>query len=1057
MLKTGVFLVLSFWSIHLALSQKLIFDKISTEQGLSQASGTSFAQDNQGYLWIGTIDGLNRFDGNKFEQFYRDHENDTTTIPNNSIADLKSDSKGFIWVGTSSGLCRYNPGTGRFESSSSSRALDNINGLYLDNDENIWVLRDNHITILSDLNQVKFTIDVVANEVIQVGEDMFWIGTEEGIFSFDLKMGISTPILTGHLIHELEFKNSTLWIATNKGLYKTEDLNDTLKPIIPLVGKNCRQIEFDIDNNLWVATDEILILNTDNLTTKTVSSANSNPYGLSNSNVLSMFRDRDGGMWLGTDGFGINYYNPVKVYITHLNNIPHDENSLPSPFVKCIFENAKGNIWIGTLNGLSNYNPHGSHFTNYSENSGLLSNTIQTINHWNNQLVIGTDKGINLKVGYGFKAVFPALKGKSVTVLYSVNSHLWIGSEDGLYHVNSPGIAPVQITDIENEVTALKFDSAGYLWCGTTQGLFKIKGDSVVANYTSQAKNFRTLYSNFVKSIEFDNRGRMWVGTKEGLSLYHSDSDDFTTITKTDGLPNDLIYGILTDDSGKLWLSTNNGICQYDPDSLIFRKFTTDDNLQSKEFNSGAYHEGISGFMYFGGINGLNIFSPSLLTQKVGSPLTNITDIELFHQPIMIGEGEILKKHPSVVDSITLNYNQNTLTLRFTSINFINPKNARYRYKLKNFNSDWVETPDPVAQFTNLNPGTYQFFASSAGRDYKWSDLAKPITIIITPPLWQYLSFQISLSLFILLLVIGLYRWRISTFKKNQRRLEMLVQERTEEIAAQNEELRQQTDTIHERNMLLNDQKQELHHLNQDLELKVEERTQSLSQANKDLKGALTELDLFIYRSSHDLRGPVATLLGLTSIMKMKTSKKEALDVSEKVVITTDNLNKTLDKLLTINVINRDVKKGRSLHLRSFITEIANNFQHKSGSSLNKVDIVIPENLHITTDSGLLEIILNQLFSNSSTFTNGNDAEVHIEAKEEKSSFELIFKDNGQGISNDIKDEVFQMFFRGSDQSKGNGLGLYVAKKAVKKLNGSIRFVSKEQEGTTFFLHLPKN
>jgi signal transduction histidine kinase len=622
--------------------------------------------------------------------------------------------------------------------------------------------------------------------------------------------------------------------------------------------------------------------------------------------------------------------------------------------------------------------------------------------------------------------------------------------------VNSGTSTPSKIIEVEHKVTSLKMDSLGNLWCGTNNGLLKIVDDSIYNKYEYQINDSNSLYSSFIKSIEFDANGRMWVGTKEGLSLYHPKLDNFTTITKKDGLPNELIYGILAQKNGKLWLSTNKGLCQFDSDSLTFRKFTTDDNLQSNEFNTGAYHLGKSGFMYFGGINGLNIFNPTLITQKLGLPLTTITGIELFHEPLPISTDGILREHPSSVDTIRLTHKQNSLTFLFTSINFVNPKNSRFRYKLSKLNSKWVETSLPVAEYTNLNPGTYQFSASSAGRNNKWSDIDHPIVIVITPPIWKLLWFQVLIGIVIIIIIFSFYRWRIQQFKIQQLKLEGLVQQRTEEIAAQNEELQSQSDAIMETNDLLSEQKEELNSLNNDLERKVKDRTESLSDVNSELSKALSELDMFIYRSSHDLRGPVASLLGLCTILQMQESKDEMLDVSDKIATTTNSLNTTLDKLLTINVINRDTNESTSFPVKSYITVVGKFYQEKYKLGIGKLTISIQDDLHINTDPELFQIILDQLFVNAITFNNGIATDISILGEEIDGQFQLSFIDSGQGISEDIEDSIFQMFFRGSDKSKGNGLGLYVVKKAIDKLGGKISFTSVVENGTTFTLLFPK-
>ena len=1034
--------------------QKYHFDNLSRADGLSQASGTTFIQDPLGYMWIGTYDGLNRFDGNTFEKFYRDHDN-SSTIPNNSITDLVYDSSGYLLISTNNGFSRYDLSQGKFENSSANNELRSLRKIHYTADHELWLLTDDQTIKMADFNSISNVIELSSRDIIKINTQRYWFGTDEGLISYDLKNGISEILLSNHKIYELREIDDTIWVATNKGLYLANKTTGNIETIEVLTNQDCKAIEVDNEGNIWVATDYVSILNTTDLTLR---QASSDKISMDrNANILCLYKDRDGGMWLGTDGFGINYYNPIKVSLTHINYLPHESNSLPSPFVTSVYEDNIGQIWIGTIKGLSSYEPHTHKHDNYDKNDGLPSRHILAINYWHEKLIVGTKNGLAYKDGKGFKVIYPTLKNLEINTLLPDNNQLWLGTSEGLYFIDDSVSDPIKIAEIYEEISALHIDNAGNLWCGTSHGLLKIKDKRIVKKYVHESNNDRSLYNDYVKSIEVDQDGRLWIGTKEGLSLYHPESDNFSTIVREDGLPNDLIYGILSTKNDKLWISTNNGFCQYDPDSKSFRKFTSEDNLQSNEFNTGAYHLGESGFVYLGGINGLNIFKPDKIRPTFGSPLTNITSIELHNIPLEIDTKGILTQHASMVDTIRLIHNQNNLTFRFTSINYIEPKNPQYRYRLINFDTTWVYSDLPVAQFTNLKPGDYHFLASSAGRDNKWSDVDHPVTIIIKPPLWEILWFQTLIIISTLLIIYWLYKWRVRSFKIQRRNLEKLVQERTEEIAAQNEELQAQSDAIMESNDLLSEQKEELHSLNNDLEHKVKERTLKLSTVNEHLNEVNRELDLFIYRSSHDLRGPVASLLGLSTILAMEKKDEATLAITNKISQTAKKLNTTLNKLLTINVINRVARPDVAINLNALLSDLGE--QHRTKNVvLNNLNIDVLEDIEICVDQELLIIILDQLYDNACTFITGNQVDITIryEDLDLVEQHKIIFSDTGDGISTETGENIFDMFYRGSDKSQGNGLGLYVVKKAIAKLGGKVEYSSEENSGTSFFLYIPK-
>jgi signal transduction histidine kinase len=440
--------------------------------------------------------------------------------------------------------------------------------------------------------------------------------------------------------------------------------------------------------------------------------------------------------------------------------------------------------------------------------------------------------------------------------------------------------------------------------------------------------------------------------------------------------------------------------------------------------------------------------------------------------------GEVLEKHISETDTIELSYKDNSISFEFVALNYTDSKKNEYAYMMENFENKWKYAGNRrFADYTNLKPGNYIFRVKASNNDGVWNEEGKSIFLSIKPPFWETWWFYTISSLFLFFSIFLAIQIRTRALHKSKIVLEEQVKLRTQQVENQNKvleganrEILNQKSEIENQNKLLKSKNnevskakkeldktnEELVSINSNLEDMVADRTSSLKHMNDELINSNNELDMFIYRASHDLKGPIARLLGMTLLAKMDNKDealKEYIELIEKGAV---DINKILNKLNNIHFINRETINREEIDFNKIVKECKTNLTSYIDKDDLKIKIIAERNFNLKSDHILLKIILENLLENAVFFNKTKKVEIEINLRSSRKAIIISVEDNGLGILAEQQEKIFEMFYRGSERSKGNGLGLYLVRKAVQKLHGNIAVESEEGKYTCFTISLPK-
>lgn len=779
---------------------KISFRNITVEDGLSQSAVFAIEQDKSGYMWFGTADGLNRYDGYDFTHF-RHNPSNKHSISDNFILCIEQANDGFLWVGTNGGgLNKYDPQTGQFQRflADGDKTISS-NDVYTvcDFKGKMCVGTANGLNIFDPQTETfkhylfDDTDEYVVSDFMEMG-GVLYLATDYGLRYYNPErddiytvMRGDFSVLDGSFIYSImEANNHEIWVGSDNGLFafsKEGQLLDYMDRSTDLEQSVITCLLQDSDNNVWIGSNGEGI-DIYNAKTNVIHHAHHNPYdnmSVSENAINAIFEDRSGVIWIGTYGGSINkydkYLNQFELYAHQKGN----DKGLNSRLVFSIYEDADNTIWVGTDGGGLNKiarNPKSGREEYTFYKSSQRSSSISSDRVWaiepdgKDNLYLGTrGGGVNLfnpesasakQIEYQLPDEYDILKDEVYSLRLQDEKTLWIGSDAGLiiYHTEDKSSSHHMVDTGEyrpfnsNTVLAIMQDSKNRNWVGTFGG-----GVSWFSEEKGFYRKFRhdrndstAISYDKVMCIFEDSKQRIWIGTfGGGLNKFLESNSSFEIITHEDGLPNDVIYGILEDESGNLWLSTNRGICCFNPDSMTFKNYDYSNNLQSDEFNQGAFFKGVSGRFYFGGINGFNAFSPGSMKTNPYKPEVQVTT---FGKP---GQKLAVSSKAFPVDELRLRYPKNNVFFEFVAFNYVGSSQNEYRYKLEGFDEDWVESGDHrVAAYTNIPSGDYTFKVMASNNDGVWNEVTQNVSLVVTAPFYKQTWFLPVLFLLVLAIII---------------------------------------------------------------------------------------------------------------------------------------------------------------------------------------------------------------------------------------------------------------------------------------------------------------
>ncbi len=804
------------------------FSHLSVESGLSQNSVYVVYQDHEGFMWFGTADGLNRYDGYSFTVF-KHRQSDTTSLSNSTIRSIFEDSKGNLWIGTDNGLNLFDRSAGTFQrfilkNEDSTNAIiggigcvheDKAGTLFFGSNSlvacnvssspqtalqhfYVYENRDTSSTIISALGEI--------NDIFEDKEERLWLATSNGLWSVDRekKNFLFYPLFENtHRPLKLsvnaivEYEPNTLWLVTNDNEHKLVEFHfpshivrqRKLSAGMPARSSPASSIKSDNNGSIWIGTygEGVfkVVQKTGKATQFVHDAGNSN--SLSFDLIKTIFIDRSGILWIGTDGGGVSFADPHRKQFVHYAHNPFDANSLSGNFLKAVYEDRKGRIWIGAIHGgldcLDRKSGTWKHYQHDSRNRNSISND-------NVFSIVEDDAGrLWLAEGNGIDKFDPeteqfthfalphyqhATNFDDVHALaFDGEKNLWISATNGVFikHIGTDRIA--HIPNLPDDLWTLHYSSAGIMWGGSAGGgLVKIDPRTFSAvRYQPNFSSPNALSNGNVRSIWEDSSGALWLGTEEGLNCFNPRQETFTHYTEKDGLINDFIYGILGDEHGNLWISTNGGMSRFTPHGATagkqFWNFDVNDGLQANEFNTGAYCKGSNGEMFFGGVNGLTTFFPDSIRRNSYVPPVVITEMKTTRGNVF-REGTLAAK-----GAVILNYDNNDFTISFVALNYTQPEKNRYAYMLEGFEKFWVNAgTGREAQFTNIDPGEYIFRVKASNNDGVWNNTGASLRIYIVPPYWATWWFRLLVLIAAIGTVGGVVRY--VTLRRVERKIQEL-------------------------------------------------------------------------------------------------------------------------------------------------------------------------------------------------------------------------------------------------------------------------------------------
>lgn len=1043
-------------------SADIKFERITTSNGLSNNQINDVFQDKQGYIWVGTLSGLNRYDGYNVKSFYHE-EGKSGTLQNNTILWMARGPEGKMWVRNSLGISVYNSSKETFEVPVGYLTLLQTEPVFIAQMEddpygNFWFVVENRglVKISKDGSTQQFNsnqdgIKIASNTITDIVTDHLGnIWVVHSIGAIEMIDPRENKVIRRYGIPEISSKKENYWrlfvdMDQDVWLFSTDDpfglfyLNTRtgetrLLDEKILTSELIRDVIQYEDNQMWIGTDHggISVLVKDTWSVRSVLNDPDAPKSLNNNNVNTLFRDRDGGVWVGTTKSGINYHhrgaNNFAHYKVHKKDPAYNDMS-------SMVEDRSGNLWIGTNGkGLLYFNRANHTFQSVLDDMSIPGPTpavvVSLLYAKNETLWVGSYlEGLFLYDGkrfsrFNFGNDDPE-SGSSVWELYEDSQgNIWIGTLNrGAYRLN-PKTNELTNFSIQNElkanyVTCITEDPQGRIWLGTGRGLSVFDPrDESVRSFLSEDTIQYPISNNSIISLHSDRDGQLWVGTLDGLNRYDEDKNGFKVFRDSDGLSSNIVMSIEESNNGDLWMSTSRGITRMSTGlkPYDFQTFDLSDGLQGDSFTEDASLKTRDGDLIFSGQNGFNVFRPSEIEVSDKAAKTLFTKFFISSTEISTGaafhDRVILTNPLDDTRDIYLNHDENTISIEFVALSFFQSSKLRYQYKLEGFDDDWLNAPPEVrsAKYTNLDFGNYTFRVRSSNNPNTWAGEDIFINIHIRPPFWQT---PWAFGLYFSMIILALYLTR--TYIVHRERQKAQVENERKEIERQ-----------HQLDMM-----------------KIK----------------------FFTNISHEFRTPLS--LVLTPIDRM-IKNPEKIKVGDLTIVQRNakRLMTLVNQLLDFRKMeaNQHVLSQSSGNIVAFLQDVTDSFSDLSREkeiTLNFESEV--RSFYTFFDKDKMEKVMFNLLSNAFKFTLPGGVitlDFELQKKAEGSSNAVIMvSDTGIGIPEDKQQLIFNRFFQneitGDIINNGTGIGLSITKEFVELHGGRVYVESKLNMGSTFVVEMP--
>ncbi len=1021
-------------------AQPYYFRHYQVENGLTNNTVHDCLQDKKGFMWLGTKDGLVRFDGYHFKVFRHD-TNDSLSIGSNFLRCIYLDEEGRLYAGTSSGLYRYNDSNETF---TVLKKGTEVRAIVRDKKDNIWFIIGEMLCRynLKTGKQVSFPRNQYfsATSLSFTNNNELWVSTADGFIQKYNEAGTSftaynlfsqSPPVTSKWIEKIYCaENNSILIGTSSDGAKIFNPDTkTYKDIITYNSNHSPNhvrdfLEID-SNNYWIATAAgIFIYNKNDGSSINLKKNYNDPFSLSDNAVYTLFKDKEGGIWAGTYFGGINYY--AKEFSLFKKYIPgYKKNSISGNAVREICADDYGNIWIGTEDaGLNKLNIETNEITQFKP--GGLPNDISYFNIHGlvangDKLWIGTfEHGLNImdirskKVIKHYNAGSHSLASDVIyTILKTRSGNIYIGTPRGAQLYDSTKDQFISLKQIpESFVMCLYEDKEGTVWAGTMD-----HGVYFVNPKTNKSGNFynngvnagSTIPGNFIVSIFEDSQKNMWIGTEgEGVWKYNREKKIAKVYNLNSGFPSNTVLKVLEDSTNKLWITTTKGLIELNPSTDNFKIYTKSNGLLTDQFNYNSGYQDKQGNIYLGGLRGMISFTPSSITESKYTPPVYITGIQINNQGEKTGdENAVLKQSILYTGSIELAHDQSSINFDFAAISFVSPETISYAYKLERFDKNWTYlATNREVYYTQLPPGKYVFKVKTFSKIHGWNTPEATMNIIIHPSIWASpIAYTIYGAVALSIIILIAYNYHKRVAEKNKRLVELLHHEKEKEI----------------------------------YESKIE----------------------FFTNVAHEIRTPLTLIKApLEKIMKKVHSLP---DVVRNLLLMERNTNRLIELTNQLLDFRKTETDGYSLNfvktsISHLLEDLYTNFLPAAERKNLSYKIKLPgEELLAYADVEALKKIVSNLLDNAIKYAS---KKVFVELSDQEAGGEFFFIkifNDGVFIADVLKEKIFEPFYRlrATEHINGTGIGLALTRSLAELHNGNLYVDNSFEDETIFVLKLP--
>ena len=1044
----------------------LVLAHITTADGLPQSTVMSTLQDSQGFVWIGTEDGLVRFDGDQLQR-YAHSRDDKTSLPGNFVWDIAEDAQHDLWIATKdSGLARWSRATDKFTTyrhdprNLQSLASDSLRTVLVDARGRVWVgTTDAGVDILDpatghfehlrrDDGNGSLSSDRVY-DLSQGQSGAIWIGTEAGLDRWNARTGtLERFALNGRAVASvLEDRSGAVWAGTfdvgviryaADGHLLETFFHDPARPT-SIASNEVRALLQDNSGRIWIGTaDGLDLLDRNNRELSHYRYEPGDADSLRASYVMSLHQDAAGLLWIGTRGGGVSRWNPRSWELGSRRPA-----WLGSDTVQAFADNGDGDVWVGSLGGgLTRFNTETGRAKSIDEVAGkrnvLRHSRVMSLRRdRRGNLWIGTmTDGLKRLTADGRVQEIPVKPGDArstsaagiMTLVEARDGRIWIGTFGGGANVLDPATGLVRQLPYEagtDNVAAIAEDAQGNFWIGTDGGgLILARSDgTVVKTFRHDPKDAKSFPVNTVYAITADASGRVWVATDGGGlvrvtgSAAQPEQIRFDAVTRAQGLTSDTVYGIVPDTQGDLWLSGNSGLVRYDPQTHAVKTYHREQGVQGEEFSSGAFLRLRDGRLCFGGPGGFNIFDPQRLTENKTPPRLALTRVEVLGVPAT-GPTPFWRRQ-----EIALDYRGSIVSLDFGVLDFSSPKHNQLAYRMPGLTDQWIDLGSQRRiTLTNLDPGDHVLEVRAANADSVWSETPVRVAIHRDPAPWRSPFAYAAYAL----LVLGIILYRV-----HRARVKLREVERARDR----------------------------------LESEVQLRTRELVESNRQLAEAARAKSDFLDRMSHELRTPMNGVVGMTELLARTALSATQTHLTKTIRSSAQILLQIVNDLLDLSKIRagKVALERLPIDLGQVLEECTSLF---AGAAENKgIELIVcpPARVErvLLGDPLRVRQILMNLVGNAVKFTSVGEVVVRADIESIEGDEALVkirVTDTGIGMDAVAIGKIFEPFSQADETTTrkfgGTGLGLAICRELADLMSARITVESKPQIGSTFTLAL---